>query len=232
MTRIEVDLPQPTDLVREMAPIVALARNFEVKDVETDRIAQEYGQKLRRAERSWSDYCEPARKAVDEANRKVLRLRDGILGPWAEARSVFFAKSDLYQREELRKAEEEQRRLQAEARRQEEERTILDAIDAEEAGDAAGAEAILAQPIEAPLVTVAPAVAKVKGVISQERWSAEVTDVRACLLFMAQRPEWAGSLERLVPELETILRPFAVSQRQTLSIPGVLSVSRQIRSTR
>lgn len=229
---IQIETPQPTALVQEMAPIVALARSFDVTDKESDRLAQEYGQRLRRAEKAWTDYCEPARKAADEAKKKILALRDGILGPWAMARTILFAKSDAYQAEERRKAEAEERRLQEEARRQQEERLLAEALEAQDRGDAAAADSILEEKVETPVISVQPQIAKVEGVSSRTLYEPEITDVRACLRHLLDRPEWEAVLDRFIPLLVTILRPFATAQRQALSIPGVRVVSRTSRAAR
>lgn len=230
--KLELELPQPTAIVAEMAPIVALARNFEVKDVESDRIAQEYEQRIRRAERSWTDYCEPARKAADEMKKRVLSLRDGILGPWAQARRIFSEKSVAYQTEQRRIAEEEQRRLQEKARKEEEERQLAAAQEAQDQGDPEGAEAIVSEPVTPPVIHVEPQIARVEGVSSRTLWEPEITDARACIRYLLDRPEWGAIWDRFIPLLVTILRPFATAQRQALSIPGVRAVSKTSRATR
>lgn len=229
---IIITKPEPPALVEMMAPLVAQARAFEVTDIESDRHAQERGASLRRAEKMGMEYFEPARKAADEAKKKIIAARDGIVGPWAEARAIYFSKSDTYQADERRKALEQERVLQERARKEEEERQIQAAIDAESRGESAESAAIMNEPTAAPVVTVAPAVAKVEGVSTMTRWEPEIVDVRACLRFLCDRPEWEAALDRLKPELVTILRPLAVAQRQALAIPGVRAVSKTVRATR
>lgn len=241
---IQIVRPDPTAMINEIAPIVLYAKSLDVTDVDSDRKAQEIGQQLRRAERKWTEMCEPARAAADQAKKAILALRDGILGPWAEARSIVFAKSDAYQADQRRIAEEETRRLQELARKEEEERQIQAAIEAEAQGDAATSEAILAEPVSAPVVIVAPAVAKVEGVSSMTRWSAELHDsvckLQGCqdprcrdeglielVKYVAAHPEWISLLEPSMPNLNRL----AVAQRQSLNIPGVRAVSKTIRST-
>ena len=229
---IQIVRPDPTALINEVAPIVQYARSLEVVDVDTDRQAQEIGQQLRRAEKKWTEMCEPARVAADQAKKAILSLRDGIIGPWAEARSIVFAKSDAYQAEQRRIAEEESRRLQERARKEEEERQLQAAIAAEEHGDSQASEAILAEEVSAPVVIVAPAVAKVEGVATVTRWEPEIADVKKCIRWLLDRPEYDALWDRVAPVLVTFLRPFAVAQRAALAIPGVRAVARTIRSTR
>jgi hypothetical protein len=225
---ITIEKPSPPALVAEMAPIVAAAREFNVVDIETDRIAQERGQILRRAERSGEDHFAKAKKSASDAHKMIVAAVASMVGPWAEARTIYFRKSDEYQAAERVKAEAEQRRLQERARKEEEERQLLAAIDAEEGGNQAEAEAILAERPSVPVVTVAPAVAEVKGVSRRTTWSAEVDDLLKLVRYVAQHEEWISLLEPAMPNLNRL----AVAQREALSIPGVRAVATQVRSTR
>jgi hypothetical protein len=104
----------------------------------------------------------------------------------------------------------------------------MDAIEAEAEGDSAAAEAILAEPVSAPIVTVAPQVAKVDGVSSTTRWSAEVMDLMMLVRYVAAHPEWVSLLEANMPNLNRL----AISQHEALSIPGVRAVKTTVRSMR
>jgi len=118
--------------------------------------------------------------------------------------------------------------LEAEARKAEEDRLLAEATAAQDAGDTEQAQAIIDQPIMVPVVTVAPAVARVEGVGQQTRWAAEVTDKLALIKYVALHPEWVGLLDANEPNLNRL----AVSQREAMRIPGVRAVSRTIRMVR
>ncbi len=228
--KITIVTPGPSALAARLAPMVAVAKQYEVTDVDTHATALERAKTLRLGERDITADFEPARKAADDAKKQVLRLRDGYIAPIAEARGIYDRKAADFERVEREKAEKLQRELQEKARREEEERQLMDAVNAEADGDATGAEAILNEQPQVPVVTVAPQVATVSGVTSRELWSAKVDDVIECLLFMTRRPEWRAGLERLKPELESLLRPMAVAQRGSLAIPGVSAVCTTCRS--
>ena len=229
---ITIEKPGPPAIVAELSPLVAKARAFEVVDLETDRIAQERGAQCRRGEKGIEEHFARAKKAASDAHKMIVASVNALIGPIAEARAIYFAKSDAFQREERRRAEEESRRLQALARKEEEERQIAAAIEAEASGEQAVAEAIMQEEVVAPVVTVAPQVAKVEGVSTRTVWSAKVTDVRTCLRFLLERDEWGPLLERCAPILETGLRPLAIAQHEALNIPGVRAVDTTSRSTR
>jgi hypothetical protein len=224
--------PDPPSVVADLSPIVSQAQAFQVTDIESDRIAQENGRKCRLGERAIEDHFAGTKRALIDAKKAFDGSVAGLVGPIAQARSIYFAKSDAYQQEKKREAEAESRRLQEVARKQEEERQIMDAIDADESGKPEVAESILAEAPIVPTVTVAPAVAKVQGVTTRELWSANVHDVRTCLRFMIERDEWIPLLEKCIPVLETGLNPLARAQRNAMSIPGVNAVATTSRATR
>lgn len=225
---IQIEKPGPPSIVAELSPLVQQAREFSVTDVASDGLALERVRSLRAGEKRITEYFEPARKAADAAKKEILAARDGLIGPIAAARAIYDSKAAAFEAEERRKADEEQRRLQAQAKKDEEERALMAAIEADEAGDHAEAEAIMSEPVSVATVTVAPAVAQVEGVSSQVRYSAEVTDLMALIQYVATRPEWVSLLEPNMPNLNRL----ATAQRKALSIPGVRAVDRVIRSTR
>jgi hypothetical protein len=224
---ITIEKPAPPAIVAELAPVVALARAFEVHDLDSNRQALEAVRRLRSGEKGIADHFAKAIKDAHAAHKSILGAVNALTGPIAEARGIFDRKAADYEAAERRRAEEESRRLQELARKQEEERALQDAISAEAEGDSAAAEAILAEPVAAPVVTVAPQVARVSGVSSRVVWSAEINDIVECLLAMTRREEWRAALDRLRPELESIFRPLAVAQREALNFPGVKAVSQQ-----
>lgn len=225
---IQIQKPSPPALVAELSPLVKGAQAFNVTDVESNAVALQRLKALREGERKIADYFEPARKAADAAKKEILAARDGLIGPIAAARSIYDEKASRYEQDERRKAEEEQRRLQAQARKEEEERALLAAIEAEEGGNPDEAATILAEPVSAPVIAVAPQVAHVEGVSSRTSWSAEVTDLLELVKYVAAHPEWLSLLEPAMPNLNRL----AVAQRQALAIPGVRAVSKSVRSTR
>lgn len=213
--------PEGAGIVHELRPLVETARAHQISDVASHEVALHAIKRLRDGERRLGDLFEPARKAADNAKKQILALRDGLIGPLAQARAIYDAGAQQYEAAQRKAAEDEQRRLEEQARKEQEDRTILDAIAAEESGDKAGAEAILAQPVAAPMITVAPQVAKVAGITERRLYSAKVENIRACLAAMLADPAWHQALERLVPEVESIMRPLAIAQRHALKVPGV-----------
>jgi hypothetical protein len=88
-TDIVILKPQPPTVVAELSPIVNMAKSFEVFDQATNGVALERLRALRAGEKRITECFEPSRKAADEAKKEILRLRDGLIGPIAEARGIY-----------------------------------------------------------------------------------------------------------------------------------------------
>lgn len=155
------------------------------------------------------DLAHKAHKAITEAEKKMLL-------PIAEARQIVQTKCLKYQAIERQKAEVEQRRLQEEARKAEEERQLLDAIEAEKAGDKTAAEQIIAAPIAVPVVKVEAQVAKVAGVTSRVYYRCKVVSLIDLVKYVAQNPNEIA----LIQADETALRKRAESMKDGFKLPG------------
>lgn len=231
-TMIQIEKPAPPAIVAKLCGVIAAARAFKVTDVETHAAALERIKRLRAAEKGIEDHFARAKKSASDAQKEIVAAVNALVGPIAEARRIYDNSAGAYEQEERRKAQEEERRLQEKARLKEEERQIAAAQEAQDRGDTQEAESIISEPVSAPVIHVAPQIAKVEGVSSRNLWEPEITDVVECLLFMTRRQEWRASLDRLIPVLTTILRPIATAQRGSMSIPGVRAVSKSSRATR
>lgn len=121
---------------------------------------------------------ETKRKA-DAARKALVDEKDRMEAPLVEAEGIVKRSLLLFEakQEEIRQAEE--RRLQAEAQAEAERVTLEAAASLERVAVAAGdaemlqeAQDILAQPIEAPVVSVAKVMPKVQGVTYRDQWKA------------------------------------------------------------
>jgi len=225
---IQIEKPLPPAVVHELAPIVAHAKILVIDSKESHENALGMLKRYRSGERKIHDWFEPTRKAIHSAGKANLAARDGLIAPIAEARNIVDQKSQVWEKKQREEAEAKARELEAKARKEEEDRQILDAIAADEAGDHAGADAILAQPIETPQVTVQAPVAKVRGVSARLVWSAEVTSLFELISYVSRHEEFVYLLKA---DLVALNRQ-ATSQQAAMYIPGVRAVSRTVRSIR
>lgn len=178
----------------------------------------------------------PHVKRAFDAHRALVAEQRAAEEPLTKAEAIIKGKLLTFEREQELLRREEESRLREIARQDEERRRLEEAaameLEASATGDAelqAEAEAYLAQPVAAPVVTVAPMTPKVAGITYRETWSGEVTDALALVKHIAAHPE---HLNLVTPNM-TAINGLARSLRGSLSIPGVRAVStRQIASGR
>jgi hypothetical protein len=227
---IQIERPGPPAIVAELAPLVALARSFKVNDKDSHAEALEICKRFRQGERGIEDHFARAKKAASDAHKELVRSIAGLVGPIAEARGIIEGTSRAFEKQEEQKAAALQRELQERARKEEEERQLMDAIEAEQAGDSGAAEAILQEQAAAPQTIVEAQVAKVAGASSSKRYAAEIFDPLALVRFVAANPQWLSLLEvdRLAEEHPNLNR-LATAQRDGLNFPGVRPIEKTVR---
>ena len=228
MSEILISTPDATTAAREGAEVVALARSFEVLSIADDIQAQQWMIEIARMDRAAADFFAPSRTQADRLHKQIVADERRVRSVYAEARNIFSSKSIAWKREQNRIAEEAQQKAEHEIRAREEERRLLDAVAAEEAGETAEAEAILAAPIIVNVPEIVPETARVEGVSARVTWSAEVVDLSKLVRYVADNPQWVGLVEANQPALNRL----AISMRENLSIPGVEPRSRDSHQVR
>jgi hypothetical protein len=167
---------------------------------------------------------ETKRKA--EAARKALTdERDKMEAPLVEAETVLKRSLLAYETRQEQARIEEERRLQAEAQRQAEAMTLAAAAAMETEALATGnvglmaeAESILAQPIDAPVVSVERTVPKVQGVTYRDNWKAHPEiDVKALAAAVANG---SAPVTFLTVNM-TAINQFARATQGAQAVPGV-----------
>jgi hypothetical protein len=118
----------------------------------------------------------PIKQKFDAAKKEVLDQEKAADRPLIEAENWIkpLISGYLIEQEKIRQAEE--RRLHELARKEEEERRLLEAIEAEKNGQQEEAQAIIDAPVQAPPVVVPKAVPKVEGISMRENWRFRIVD--------------------------------------------------------
>jgi len=235
MPEIIIATPDSDSVAASHLPIIRSAQALIVSNQEQNRTALLAIKDLTVAERGVSTMFAEPKKAANAAHKSICALETKLLAPLTEAKRIVSGKCDTYERAERQKAEEEQKRLEVIARKQEADRLAKEAARQEERGDKTLAAETLDKAVAvetgtapAPVVTVAPAVAKVEGVSSRTIWSASVVDKVALIKYVAEHPEWASLLDPNVSALNGLAR----TQKDGLAIPGVKAVSETSRAMR
>lgn len=196
------------------------ARALRIADAASYAGACEFLKGIKALRAEIADTFEPHIKRAHESHRALLKEKADAEAPLAEAERI--AKSALvtYEGEQARVQRAEAARLQAELRRQEEDRRLAEAVELEAAGDSAEAEALIAAPVDVPVVAVAPTTPKVAGIAYRETWGAEVENLAALVKYVAANPQFAGFLTPNMPALNGQAR----SLKGQMQIPGVKAV--------
>jgi hypothetical protein len=205
--------------------IVDQARSIVVKDCDTYTIAGNMWKTIRDMMKEVADTFDPIIKKQHEAHRLALEQKAKYYAPLEEAqKNIKRLMSDYDARQEqLRK--EEEARLTEIARKEAEERALIDAIEAENNGDHDEAAAILDDPVYVPPTIIPKATPRLAGgPVYREVWSAQVTDIKALCRAVA---DGKVSPECVVGNM-TVLNKMATALKKTMSIPGVMAVSKRV----
>lgn len=141
------------------------ARALVVSSNEDFRAADEFQITLQKLEKAIvSDFENPKQKAA-EAHRAICAQEKRHLAPVQEARKILKQKMSSWADEQERLRREEEARLQEQARKQEEDRKLAQAALAEKAGDREEAEAIINEPVQAPLIMLPKTTPKTQTIV-------------------------------------------------------------------
>ncbi|MCC6310394.1 MAG: hypothetical protein IT345_05705 [Trueperaceae bacterium] len=161
------------------------------------------------------DYFAPMKKAADDAHKVICQREKHTLSPAEADLAAHDRAMRAWDDDQARIAAEARRRLEDQARKDEEARRLAEALALEQEAHATGdtallaeADALIAAPIETPVVIVEKAVPKVAGLSSRETWTFQIVD------------ETKIPREFLVPDL-TKIRGVVRAMKSATNIPGV-----------
>jgi len=205
---------------RDLAESVKLVQ---ITSPETYAMAANGLQLIKGMTKEIKDFFAPLKEKAFAAHRALTAAENDKLAPLVEAERFAKGAMTTWQLEQEAAARVEQRRLEEEARKRAEEEKLLDAIDAEQAGEPEAAERILAEPVLAPVVRIAPPVPAVSGISMRETWSADVFDMKALVRAVA---DGKVPMRALVVDA-VFLNGQARALKGDLNYPGVRAVSKR-----
>jgi hypothetical protein len=213
------------DVESKALSVVERAVAVKVTDPNSYIIAGEMWKHLAEMEKEAKAALDPVVEAAFRSHKEAVALRTRILAPITEAKTYTKGQMEAWDAEQERIRLAEERRLAAEAKRAEEEARLSEAVELEQAGQKEEAEAVLAEPIVAPVVIVERAVPKVAGGPSYRTiWDAQVVDLMALVKAVASG---TVSINALKAD-EVFLRRQAQSLKETFKVPGCKAYSRRV----
>lgn len=191
---------------------------------------KQLGDMIKEVKDTFDPICDATNKAHKAATAKRAKYLDPLTTAYKSVKSLM----EAWDREQERIRKAEEARLAEIARKEEEDRQLAEAIAAEEAAKESGAtpeeaaqvaEAVMTETVYVPPVVIPKAVPKLSGgPVFQERWAAEVTDLRALCRAVA---EGKASTECVTGNM-VVLNRMATALKSTMSIPGVRAYSRRV----
>jgi len=225
---ITVTLPDTLALEDAGSAIERRALALIVKDEPSHREALEVVKAARINIRIVKSEMDPICKSADQTHKRVTALRATLCAPSERAERFASGLAYDYEQEARREADRLAREATERARKAEEERHLQDAIAAEAEGNQAEAEAIMAEPIIAPVIHVEPALAEVEGMSARTLYSAECYDLWLLIAHVATHPDFRGLLSADGPALNALAR----AQREAFAVPGCRLVVTQSRAVK
>jgi hypothetical protein len=202
-----IALPDTSEIQSTNDTMTAFVAGFSVADAPSYEEAGKYLIRIRQLRQKLDEtFDEPIKKA-HEAHKAMLASKKKHEAPLEAAEGVLKRKRIAWYEAEERKRQEAERAAQEVARKAAEERQLQEAIAAEADGDTAAADAILEEPVVAPIVRVEPTVQKSEGIAMTYTYSAQIVDP------VIVPREW------LIPN-EKAINANARSMKESFRIPG------------
>jgi hypothetical protein len=178
----------------------------------------------------WSAYWEPLREGAYDSYKAILNKIKERDDPMAAAEGAVKRSLLQWDDQQRRLQEQRQREAQEKAEADEAARRAQLAFEMEEGG---AEEAEIEQVVSAPIVAVAPPVQtyqKASGVSTRDNWCIEIVDLKKLLRLIVSGKLKIPSEDatKLTDVLESILKPRAVSDKETLNLDGCRAVNRKI----
>lgn len=177
MSTIEIQTPDEARLTFEGQSLASRASALVVTSDPEYAKAGEFLVDVATLRKAIQSACGPAKKAAHEAHRQVCDLESRMLLPVTTAEASVKRIMSAYSAEQERIRREREAELQREAQKKAEDRAIAEAEAAQAAGQPEVAEAIISQPIVAPVVSVPRP--KAAGVATRTGWGFEILDASA-----------------------------------------------------
>jgi hypothetical protein len=168
-------------------------------------------------------FFKPLKQAADAAKKALLDSERTKLQPALDYEARVKRALVMWDTEQERIRQEQQRVIREEARRQEEAQRLEQAAALERDGYAEEAAAVVEDAIAAPApdVQVEKLTPKVEGISYRETWNAMVTDPMQLIKFVAAHPQFEHLLTPNIPALNGLAR----SLKGAMQIDGVRAVS-------
>jgi hypothetical protein len=206
--------------VKALEPLVRDAQAMAVRDQAGRDNAMAFLTAVKQAQNRIFDLCDPTVAKALAAHRESVAMRKRMLAPFELAEAAVKGKVLAYDQEaeRARRAEQARLRAEADARAETERKRALAAAAKLKTPELREARLEAAQEITAPVVQVAPAVAKAAGESSRVTWKAELVSLPDLIKAVAGGNQAAASM---LAYDSAAGNWFARGTKGAVQIPGV-----------
>lgn len=221
------NIPSEQELASVSNPILETAQSFVIDSPVMYEMAADELKTIKGQFKALEEKRKAITGPMDTAKKQVMDLFRKPLEALEQAENLIKRTMLAYQQEQRRLEVEAQRKIN-EAAEIERKRMEEQAQAAEKTGDVAAAVALqtAADMVVAPVVQIAPA--KVSGISTTTRWSAEVTDKVAYIKHVMEHPELLDTVEISMKPLNQM----ATALKDKLNLPGIRAVATESMSAR
>lgn len=200
MTATEL-LDIDTDAARaETSPLVQKANAMTIASQADLELGANFLREIKTAQARVADLFDPPIQAAHKSHKAAIAAKHTVAEPLREAERALKGKIGTYQQEEEQKRRKLEAELRAKAQREEEERRLEEAARLEKDGRQEEAEALIEEPVPAPVVVV-PKPAAPAGVSTRKVWRFRVINPKAIPLeFMKPDEQKLGAYARSMKE--------------------------------
>lgn len=221
-----VTIPDFSD-IKSQTPLILKAEQIIIQNVEQQASALGLLKDIRATIKKAKEKFKAIKDPMNAAKNAVLALEHEIIDPWEAAETKLSTANSNFILAEKRRAEEEAREAQRKLQEERERKAMEEAEFEAAMGSESDAERIIEEAIAepAPVVTVAPQIAKVTGISSRVSYSAKVTDFKKFVEYCLTRPEL---LETYLSANMPILNQTAKTRKKEFDIPGCELVEKYV----
>ena len=170
-----VALSEIQRIERQSSEVLDQSMLLRIFDTESFSRATHFLKGLKAVQAEINEAFDPIIQAQHQAHQKSLETKRKYSLPLLKAEGIVKEKIKDYHLEQEQIRQEEEARLYREAKKAEEERVLQMAVQAEKDGDTEEAEAILKNPVVAPVISLSSKT-KGQGVSYREVWKFRIKD--------------------------------------------------------
>ena len=207
---VEAFKPQVEKLAPDVMNVVKESQGIVIKDHKGSESAGMFLSAIRAMRKKVAELCDPVCQATDAAHKAAVKVRKSLDGPLEQAETSVKSKLNEYHTAQERLRLAEQRRLQEIENEKARRKAADEAALMEAVGDIETAEAIIAAPVMAKVMELAPVTAPENvSFVSNWKW----------------RKTAAFDISKVPPEYlmlnETMINQLAKAMKDQMRIPGL-----------